>query len=108
MEDKVLTRQQQKAIHLYFKHMADELTNAGLDIRKTLKADFDVPWNAYLVKEFMWRPVQKEVCGKESTTKITTQEINQIFDVITKAIGEKTGLYIEFPSIEALIHKLEN
>jgi len=59
-------------------------------------------WTPYMVKEYLFRPVQKSICGKQSTTKITTQEINQIFDVISKHLGEKFGLHIPFPSIEEL------
>lgn len=94
---------QNRALHLMFRQLADALTDAGFDIRKTLKSDFEIMWTAYSVKELLWRPVQKAVCGKKSTTEITTEEINKIFDVITKGIGEKTGVYIPFPSIEELM-----
>lgn len=101
------TTQQNRALHLLFKQLADKLNESGFDMKKTLRQDVDIPWTAYNIKEYMWRPCQQAVCGKKSTTQITTQEINQIFDIINKAIGERTGLHIPFPCIEALVAQLD-
>ena len=103
MEVKKRTLQQNKALHLFFEQLANELTINGFDMKKTLRDDIDIMWNAYNIKEYLWRPLQEVVCGKKSTTEITTQEINQIFDMLSKAIGERTGLHIPFPSIETLM-----
>lgn len=99
------TNQQNKALHLMFSILAKELTEQGFDMKKTLRQEIDIMWTPHLIKEYLWRPLQIAICGKESTTKITTQEINQIFEIISKAIGERTGLSIEFPSIETIINK---
>jgi hypothetical protein len=58
-----------------------------------------------MVKELIWRRVQKIKLGKESTTELTIKEIDQIVDEISKFMGEQHGLTVEFPSIETLIHK---
>lgn len=103
MNNKPRTNQQNAALHLLFRQIADELNASGFDVRATLKKDFELIWTQHLVKELLWRPVQKIVCGKKSTTQINTEEINQIFDIINKALSERTGVSFIFPSIESLM-----
>jgi hypothetical protein len=105
MEDKPRTNKQNKALHLMFTHLAQELNDAGLDMRKTLKPGVDIPWNGKTIKDYLWRPIQKAQLGKESTTELTTKEIDQVFEVICRHLGEKFGITIEFPSIESLINQ---
>lgn len=102
-KEKPRTVTQNSALHLYFTQLADELNNAGLDMRKTLKPTIDIPWSGESIKEYLWRPIMKAQLGKESTTKLTTKEIDQVFDTINRHLGEKFGLTISFPSIESLM-----
>lgn len=103
--DKIRTTRQNSALHLMFTQLADELTRAGLDMKKTLKPEIDIRWTPENVKEYMWRPIQVALLNKKSTTELTTREIDQVFDIICKHLGEKFGITIEFPSIETLINK---
>jgi len=109
-EIKTRTSRQNRALHLYFTHLADELNNAGLDMRKTLKPEIDIAWNNKTVKEYLWRPIMTAQLGKKSTIEMTTSDIDKVFDVITKHLGEKFGLEVEFPSIETILlkNKLDN
>lgn len=102
------TLQQNKALHVLFQLLADELNNNGLDMRKTLKPSVDIPWTGRNVKEFLWRPVQELQLNKKSTTELTTVEIDKVFDTINKHLGEQFGLHVAFPSIETLIERYEN
>lgn len=104
-DNKTRTETQNKALHLYFTQLAEELNGAGLDMRKTLNPGIDIPWSAQTIKEFLWRPIMKAQTLKESTTDLTTKEIDQVFDVINKHLGEKFGLHVPFPSIESLMFK---
>jgi len=92
-------------LHLYFTQLAEALNDAGLDMRKTLKPSIEIPWSSKSIKEYLWRPIMKAQCGKESTTELTTKEIDQIFDVINRHLSEKFGLFVEWPSLESLINK---
>lgn len=96
------TALQNRSLHLMFRLLADELNNAGLDMRTVLKPEIHIDWNPQTVKEYLWRPVQLAQLGKESTTELTTKEIDQIFDTINRHLGEKFGLHADFPSIESL------
>lgn len=111
MEEKtypIRTHQQNKALHVLFNLLASELNLAGLDMRKTLKPGVEIPWTGRSVKEYLWRPVQKAQLNKNSTTELTTVEIDQVFDTLNKHFGEKFGLHVEFPSIEKLLQDIES
>lgn len=94
--------QQNAALHLWFTMLADELNSAGYDMKKVMRKSMDIPWTAYNVKEFLWRPTQEAQLGKKSTTQLSTDEIDKVYDVINKAIGERTGVHVSFPSMENL------
>ncbi len=108
-EQKLRTEQQNKALHLYFQWLADELNNAGLDMRKTLKPEIDIPWSKSSVKEYMWKPVQKMVLDKNSTTQLKKgeKEIDKVYDTLNRYLLEKFGVHIPFPSIESFLLKTE-
>lgn len=101
------TKQQNKALHVLFRLLSDALNEAGLDMRKTLKPEVDIPWSAQSVKEFLWRPVQEAQLNKHSTTELTTKELDEVFETINRYIGEKHGVHIPFPSIDEIILQQE-
>lgn len=99
------TDRQNNALHVLFKLLADELNEAGLDMRKTLKPSVEIPWTGDSVKEYLWRPIQQAQLNKKSTTELTTKEIDAVFDTINRHIGEKFGLFVPFPSIDEVINE---
>jgi len=94
---------QNRALHLYFNFISEELNNLGLEFHyQGLNIiEITTPYTPEIVKNFFWRPIQIALFDIESTTKINTHQINQIIDVITKFFGDK-GVMVEFPSIETL------
>lgn len=104
------TSQQNRALHKYFELLAEALNDAGYDMRKTLREDIEIPWTAETIKENLWRPCQKAYLRKESTTQLQTDEIDKIYDIINREIGQRTGVSVMFPSIEQLMEseKLSN
>lgn len=97
------TLRQNASLHLMFKQLADALNEAGLDVRTTLSEELEHPWTPYLIKELIWRRVQKSMYGKKSTTQLETGEIDKIFEVIIRYLGETKGFECPpFPSIESL------
>lgn len=101
------TSLQNRAMHLYFQFIADELNEFTSFTYKGLIKDFEIPYTMEIVKQFIWKPIQIAMFGKTSTTKITTQEINKIIDVINKYFAEK-GISIIFPSWESYSRLVEN
>ena len=100
--EKPRTLKQNKAIHLMFTQLAQELNDSGLDMRKTLKPSIDIPWSGKTVKEYLFRPIMTAQLGKESTTEMTTSEIDKVVNTLTKHLGTKFGIQLDFPSIESL------
>jgi hypothetical protein len=101
-KEKQRTIQQNKALHKFFELLSDECNDQGITIQKLLQNEIDTMVTPILVKEAIWRPIQKVMFGKDSTTELTTKEIDQIFDVLNKHLGE-WGIHIDFPSFENLM-----
>lgn len=105
--EKLRTEQQNKALHLFFTQLAQELNDHGLDMRKTLKPGVDIPWDSKTIKEYLWRPIQIAQLKKESTKELTTTEIDKVFNTLTRHLGEKFGLELSFPSLDTLMEKID-
>ena len=97
------TSQQNRALHLYFTLLSVAMNDAGFDMKKTIARDIDIMWTPYNVKEYLWKPLQKEMTGEKSTAKLKKDEIDKIYDVLNKVIGERTGEFVPFPSLEYLM-----
>lgn len=91
---------QNRALHLYCRMLADALNDAGLDMRKVLKEEVDMPWNERTVKEFLWRPIQIAVTGHESTTQPKRAEYEPIYQVLYRHLAQKLGVMVEWPRKE--------
>lgn len=99
------TLKQNAALHLWFTMLADELNIAGLDVMKTMKQDFEIPWTPILVKEIIWKEIQKALYDKKSTTELLKkEEIDIIYNVINRELSRiHKGLNVpEFPNKEQL------
>ena len=95
---------QNRSLHLAFSQMAKILNEYGLNSDDKI-IDIDIPWSCETVKEMLWRPVQQALLGKSSTTELSTTDIDKVFEVIVKAVAEKTGEVLEWPSMEAIMAK---
>ena len=105
-KEKQRTALQNRALHLFYANLATTLNERGLDMRKVLKPGIEIPWSPKAVKEYIWRPIQKSQLLKESTTELTTKDIDKVLDTITRHLGEKFGVTEPFPSIEEVMFKL--
>lgn len=92
------TKTQNNALHLYCKLLADALNDAGLDMRRVLKEEVDIPWTEKTVKENLWKPIQLIVLDKESTTEPLTSEYDQVYSVIHRQMAAKHGVNVLWPS----------
>ena len=104
------TEKQNNALHLYFEMIAEALNNEGLDVRVVLQViaekGVDMMWSKELVKELLWRRIQKRYLNKQSTTQLDSiGEITEIYDMLNKFLGEQFFITQPFPSIESLMEK---
>lgn len=99
------TLQQNRSLHLYFTLLAEELNQAGYDMKRTLKPSVDIPWTPENVKEYLWRPLQQAYLNKESTTELTSDQIDKVYEVLNRHLGETTGVSVSFPSEHSKHHE---
>lgn len=93
------TQQQNNAMQKYFTDLANSLNAAGLDMKSVLKPEVDIPWTQDTVREHLWRPVMLTMTSKESTVKLTRDEVSEVYDVINRHLAEKFGVSVPFPSL---------
>lgn len=95
------TLDQNAALHLYFSLVADELNAAGFPIKATLEHyKVDIDWSAESVKSLIWKPIQKHLTGKKSTTELKkTGEIDEVYDHINRWLSnEPFNVHVPFPN----------
>jgi len=106
------TLSQNSALHLFFIQLAQELNEHGLDMRHLIRQEVELQWTPYSIKEYLWRPLQKALTGKYSTTKLDrSQEINLIYNNLNRIIIERSKgeiTFPPFPSLETLIDQESN
>jgi hypothetical protein len=94
---------QNRALHQYFTLIAETLNEAGLDMKVMLpKFKVDVPWKPDTIKDLIWRPIQQAQFQKNSTTELTTKQLNEVFETLNRHLG-KLGIHVPFPSLETEI-----
>ena len=90
------TVQQNKALHLFCKHISETLNEKGLYVQDVLK--METVWTMQTVKETVFKPVMTQIYGINSTTKLKKDEFNNIIDSIVLAFGKKGIVINDFPS----------
>ena len=99
---------QNRALHLYFKFISQELNEMGSEfIYQGIKGyEISTPYTPDIVKNFFWRAIQISLFDIESTTDINTKQINMIIEITNKFFAER-GVDIMFPSIDSLIDRYD-
>ena len=95
------TSLQNRSLHKYFELLSEALNEHGFEMQKVLKVD--VPWSPLTVKEILWKPLQEAYKLERSTTKLSTKDIDKIYDTLNRVIGERTGVHVPWPCIDNLI-----
>lgn len=93
---------QNRALHLYCQHVAESLNDGGLDFRQMLGKDIEVPWTPELVKDHLWRVIQKAVTSHDSTTKPETGDYGKIYEVLNRHLSSKLGIFVAWPSKDSI------
>ncbi len=94
------TNRQNNSLHLYLTMLSQALNDAGLDMKKTLKEDIEIPWDKHgrNAKEHLWRPIQEAVINVESTTDADTKGYNEVYEVLHRHMSDKHGINVLWPS----------
>ena len=107
--DSSRTSQQNRALHLYFEHIANALIEVGFDycyVNPISGEIIRIPFTKDLVKKYIWGPIQKTMFQIESTTQLTTPMINDMLSVLSLWLGEKNK-EVNFPNkLDQLIENM--
>lgn len=96
---------QNSSMWLYFRKLGDALNDAGWDMRRFLRPHIAIPWNKDTVCDYLWRPIQEPMTGQESTKKIDTKQVNEIYEVLSKLVAERAGVTTPFPSQHSMMEE---
>lgn len=94
---------QNRALHLYLAQVAEALDREGhtvQDIVKQIKKAEIHPTQSIL-KEIVWRPLQEIILGKESTTELGKLDVDKVYEVFNKWLGQSFEIHIPFPSYDS-------
>ena len=89
-----LTSQQMKAIHAYCDHIARVLAASGNDMQQVVTLPIEP--TGTLVKEIIWRPVQKALFAKKSVTQLKMHDVDEVYRVIAKHLAETKDIDVRF------------
>lgn len=95
------TPTQNRCIHKLCTGLSESLNDGGFDLLTFFKDGYTVPFTPELVKDNMWRTIQKAMTGKHSTTDLTTEECSKVYEVLNLNMAGK-GIYVPWPSRETI------
>jgi len=95
------TTQQNKSMYKYFALVSETAKDNGSTFSEFIRKrpQLDMPWTPERVKE-IWKTAQFHMYGTTSTADLTSEQIDIIYNVVNKVLGEVLDIYIPFPSIE--------
>ena len=78
------TSKQNRALHLWFEHIAESFNNVGqeLNINGMSVAPW---WTKDLIKELSFKPVLKQLTGKDHTSDCTVDELSECIEIMAEA-----------------------
>lgn len=90
-----ITPRQRRALELWLRQVSDVLNDAGYSVNLVLKEKMDVDWNHDLAKALLWKPAQKAILSKASTTQLAkTGDIDAVYDHLCRHLGERFGVEV--------------
>ncbi|QDP54015.1 MAG: hypothetical protein Unbinned1502contig1001_2 [Prokaryotic dsDNA virus sp.] len=90
------TNKQNNALHAYLRDVSEQMCARGMDMREVLKPTVEITPTMQIVKDYMWKPIQEKVLDKASTADLTTQEVDMVYQVISKHLAEKFDIVVPF------------
>jgi hypothetical protein len=108
--DRQRTTSQNASLHKYCDTMSGKLNDAGYTQRQLVckfKEGFELPVTMEMIKA-IFREVGLAMYEKESTKKLTTTEIKEVYKVVDQRFGEITGCRSEWPSVDSMADESRN
>ena len=98
------TLSQNAALHVYLSNIAIQLSEAGLDMRQVVKLPIKPTMEN--VKEELWHPVMTAMFPDiESSAKLSTTQMQEVYEVFNSAMGERLGCSDVWPSLDEQLNE---
>jgi len=93
------TPKQNSALHVWLKEVSKALNDAGYDMKRVMKPEVEIPWDddGIMAKEHLWRPIQKIMLDKESTTEPERGDYVKVYEVLNRHLSAKFGISVPWP-----------
>ena len=102
MTHKPRTLQQNRALHKWCEQLAETLADAGYDMRTLIKVP--ITPNKDNIKSEIVHPVMRALYPDiESTADLSTTQMQDLYETINRALGEKLGVHVPWPSHEEMM-----
>jgi hypothetical protein len=105
MVEKSRTLQQNKAYWLWLTELSNELVAHGVDMKGTIHVP--IMATPELLHKNVTHRLIKTMFDKESTADLTTKEISQVAEIITKTFAERTEGLVNVPFPDKAIENYE-
>ena len=94
------TLTQNNCIYGYCRELSKAFNDAGYDMETILAKGTKIPWTENSVKKLIWDKVQIKATEKDSSTKLLTNEVSFVYDIVNRHLSETFGVFVLFPSRE--------
>jgi len=103
VRDTTRTSQQNRCIHAFCGALAGSLEERGVGMKPVIDviaSRLDVNPTKEGIKESVWKPIQKAITCKDSTTQLTTEEVSKVAQSVQRMASEYFDISIPFGYLE--------
>lgn len=95
------TSKQNRALHSYLEHLADALDREGHTLQDVVACirKAEIRPTKENMKEVVWKPMMKALYGLESTTELSTAQVDRVYEAVNAFVGREFHIHVSFPSI---------
>jgi len=96
------TDRQNRSLHLFLSQVAEALDKEGFtvqDVTAQIKKA-EIHPTQEILKEVVWRPLQEIILGTKSTTELGKGDVDKVYEVFNKWLGENFHIFVPFPHHE--------
>lgn len=97
----IRTAKQRAGIEVYCRQCAAKCLEGGIDLKALIsfvRADTIIPVSQQLFKDVVFKGIQVAMKLGDSTTKLTTSDVSDVYMVVNKFTSERLGFSIPWPS----------
>ena len=98
---KPITGKQMACIHIVYRMFAEALNNGGIDIQRAIDMKgirVPISFTEENVKEIFGKPIIESLYPKKkSHTKLSTKQVQEVFEVLNAAMGSRLGVSLQWP-----------